>query len=179
MDNIIEIVVFFFIIYSILSSFLGKKKKSPYKVPDNQTGDVKQKTSPNRESIETLEELFGFKFPKTEDEFPTAQTKSKPERIENISWDPEKDFQQKISKRESFSNRNIEKTVPDINYDKTPSYTSASKRKISKTDVKQTKAKIVENKKVIEIRKKLAEQNSIKEAIILSEILNKPKALRR
>lgn len=99
MDNIIELIIFLFIVYSIFSSFFGKKKpqqKPQSEIPRNRpTEGVPKRTSSRQDSIETLEELFGFKLPKTDDEFPQyKQTSTK--QTETTSWDPEQEFRTKV-----------------------------------------------------------------------------------
>ncbi len=184
MDNIIELIIFLFIVYSIFSSFFGKKKpqqKPQSEIPRNRpTEGVPKRTSSRQDSIETLEELFGFKLPKTDDEFPQyKQTSTK--QTETTSWDPEQEFRTKVSQRETKVNQQVEKPLPNINYDKLDLLEARSKRKFVKPSIKtsEQKKEFLPNARAKDIRKKLENPATIREMILISEILNKPKALRR
>lgn len=185
MDNIIEIIVFFFVIYSILGSVFGKKKtqqkKGPqqYKrpVPQARPRNTRAETPRQQSSQDILEELFGIKIPKPEEE--TNYGKPIPaDDLEYSSWDPEKDFQKKVEQREKYEYRNIEKSVPDVNYDKI-STLETSQRKIKSTPpvILQPKKEI--SKRTIELRQKLRDTKNLQDLFLISEILGKPRAMRK
>ncbi|MBI1939483.1 MAG: hypothetical protein HYS25_15345 [Ignavibacteriales bacterium] len=184
MDDIIQLIVFFFVIYSIVASIFGKKKTQksetqrrtqvPYQTKDSGKVYSRKQTS----SADVLEELFGFKIPKTENEYRTANYDREGINLEKVSWNPEKEFEKKVSAREAYEKRNIEKRVPDIDYDKLVSLESARKKTAvdhHKIYARQSDA----NKKAEEIKRRLKSKSTVKEAFILSELLNKPKALRK
>lgn len=184
MDDIIQLIVFFFVIYSIVASLFGKKKtqegetqkrtQSPYQTKGREK--VYSKRQPSNADV--LEELFGFKIPKTEDKYRAAEYDREGIDLEKVSWDPEKEFKKKISAREAYEKRNIKKTVPDIDYDKLSSLESAGKRTaVDHHKIYEQKKSV--NKKTEEIKRRLKSKPTIKEAFIVSELLNKPKAFRK
>lgn len=184
MDDIIQLIVFFFVIYSIVASLFGKKKtqkgetqrrtQSPYQTKEREK--VYSRKQPS--GADVLEELFGFKIPKTEDEYRRTDYDREGINLEKVSWDPEKEFERKVSAREAYEKRNIKKRVPDIDYDKLASLESAGKR--TAVDYHKLYAwKSDANKKAEEIKRRLKNKSTVKEAFILSELLNKPKALRK
>lgn len=187
MDNIIEIIVFFFVIYSILGSIFGKKKKrrtndSPeprdqkisYKRYDEKKV-VFKKPSANQE---ILEELFGIKIPKTESDYGTRNVEAESRDLENTSWDPEKEFEQKVTAREKYEYRNIEKDVPNVDYDKLTSLEGTKRRSKTVSQIHYD-YKVVTYGKAKKLREKLLTNQSVKELFLVTEILNKPKALRK
>lgn len=185
MDNIIEIIVFFFVIYSILGSVFGKKKtqqkKSPqqYKrpLPQNRPSNKRADTQRQQSSQDILEELFGIKIPKPEEDPYYSPTKQH-ENLEYQSWDPETDFKKKVEQKEKYEYRNIEKAVPDVNYDKIKTL-ETSERKIKATQpvILQSKKEI--SKRTIELRQKLRDTKSLQDLFLISEILGKPRAMRK
>lgn len=184
MDNIFELIIFFFVIYSILSSLFGKKKKKPQTeqrkkpVQYRSKPEPQQRTQTSQQSNkDILEELFGFKIPQPESEPQSSRSEKYNENLEYSSWDPEKEFEKKVKQRESIEYRNIEKDIPDINYDKVA---SLEKKQIVKTksSVQAYEAIKSTNKRAAGLRKKLNNPESFRDLFIVSEIINKPKALR-
>lgn len=185
MDNIIEIIVIFFVIYSILGSVFGKKKtqqkKGPqqYKkpMPQSRPRNTRAETPRQQSSQDILEELFGIKIPKPEEE--TSYNKQIPaDDLEYNSWDPEKDFKKKVEQRNKYEYRNTEKSVPDVNYDKI-STLEVSQRKLKTTQpiILQTKKDI--SKRTLELKQKLRETRSLQDLFLISEILGKPRSMRK
>ena len=184
MDNLIEIIITFFVIYSIISMIAGmKKQKGESNLPEKDNSDI---SSPDtyryrqqkNDRIITIEDLFGLKIPETEYQKPETKT-SENISLENLSWNPEKEFEEKIKQKESLEYRNIEKNIPDIDYDKTPSYEIAAVRRVDKQDVKVYEEKKVFENQLLNIKTKLKNPETVRELFIISEILNKPKSLRR
>lgn len=185
MDDIIQLIVFFFVIYSIVASLFGKKKSKksdtaqrPTQSPYQTKGREKVYSKRQPSNADVLEELFGFKIPKTEDKYRTAEYDREGIDLEKVSWNPEKEFEKKISAREAYGKRNIKKPVSDIDYDKLSSLESAGKRTaVDHHKIYEQKKSV--NKKTEEIKRRLKSKPTIKEAFIVSELLNKPKALRK
>lgn len=185
MDNLFEIIIFFFVIYSVLGSLFGKKKQQK-----NQQQQQKRKTvpasarrvpqtsAPNKPSSQDiLEELFGMKFPRTEEDTSYAQRRSN-DNLEYESWDPQKDFEKKVEQKEKYEYRNIEKKIPDINYDKLAALETEQKKiNSAKSVLAYTEIKKID-KRTNEIKNKLRDPKTIRDLYLISEILNKPKALR-
>jgi len=185
MDNIIEIIVFFFVIYSILGSVFGKKKpqqkknQQPYKqpVPQKRSGSLRTQTSRQQSSQDILEELFGFKIPKPEENTYYTQ-KQQSEDLEYQSWDPEKDFKKKVEQKEKIEYRNIEKQIPDINYDKIAALETAQK-KLKPAEPLTLPQKKEVSLRTLELKKKLRDPKTLRDLFLISEILGKPRAMRK
>jgi ribosomal protein L15 len=176
MDNIFQIIIFIFVIWSIIGSALGKKKTQnkqqpmPRRIPREGSNNP----SPNyRQSPQdVLEDILGFKIPKTEDEYSTG-TNYELQDLEKSSQDLEKDTQE-VNMRNKY-----EQALEDIDYDKLGS--------LEDMPLQQTKAetsdaysqKYTTYSQTSQMRGKFRNKTSIRDAVILSEILNKPKALRR
>lgn len=184
MDNIIEIIVFFFVIYSILGSIFGKKKpqqkknQQQYKRPVPQQQRTATKPVPSQPSSQDiLEELFGIKIPKPEENSDYSTNKTA-DNLEYSSWDPEKDFQKKVEQRQNYEYRNIEKDIPDVNYDRIAALETTKKKvKTAEPIILNEKKEIY--KKALEIREKLREPKSVRELFLISEILSKPRSFRK
>ncbi|MDQ7816048.1 MAG: hypothetical protein RDU14_03420 [Melioribacteraceae bacterium] len=186
MDNIIEIIIFFFVIYSVLGSLFGKKKRQN-KQPQQQkrkpaptySRRVPETSVPKKPSSQDiLEELFGMKLPRTEENSGYSD-KRQDDNLEYQSWDPQKDFEKKVAQKEKYGYRNIEKKIPDINYDKITALENAQKKINSAKSVLAYTEKKKIDKRTSEIKKKLRDPRTIRDLYLISEILNKPKALRQ
>jgi len=176
MDNIIQLIVFFFIIYSILAPILGKKKqqKTRKQIPGDYQGDVRKTgSSPRSSGTDILEDILGFKIPKTDDEY------------EGYSYENEYNQKQKYSKDYdtdltiNYKNLEQESKTVDLDYDKL-SASEIKQKQQSQKKITVTYSKLkTENKKANDIRKKLTNPSSFREIFLITEILNKPKAFRK
>ncbi|MGD8780108.1 MAG: hypothetical protein PVH88_14230 [Ignavibacteria bacterium] len=181
MDNIFELLVILFLIFSAFSSILSKKKK--------QRKEMEKKTSSpvpsSKKSKDIFEELFGLKFPEENEE--TIETVSYKTEEEN-TWDPESEFLGG-TKPSQPKTRQIEKKSSKIESQYKPSWQQVNYDKLTRSEIKEldkettlkefSKTKVSVNKKALEIKTKLNSPTTIREYILISEILNKPKALRR
>lgn len=175
MEDIFQIVIIvFFILSSIASARKKKRKKEQAKNRQNvqTTVQVPVQKKKQKSSAEILEEILGLKVdipepPKRE----APAIKHKNEEVD--TWDPSSEYdlesedgvsnyQEKISekksqlfeakkKHEAFKNKEVEPQKEEI-------------KKISNSTV---------------TKKLFTGQNNLKDYIIIQEILNKPKALRR
>ncbi|MEJ5350222.1 MAG: hypothetical protein WHS65_01390 [Melioribacteraceae bacterium] len=184
MDNLIEIIITFFVIYSILNMIAGgKKEKDKSKFPEeedhlNSSSESYRYRKQKSDGEITIEDLFGIKIPETE--YESSETKSKENiSLENLSWNPEKEFEEKIKQREALEHRNIAKEIPDIDYDKTPTYEIAAVRRVDKQDVQVYEEQKSFENQLKNIKTKLKDPKTVRELFIITEILNKPKSLRR
>lgn len=185
MDNIFEIIIFFFVIYSVLGSLFGKKKKQKNQQQQQQrktapasASRVPQTSAPTKPSSQDiLEELFGMKLPKTEED-PIYTGRDQDDNLEHQSWDPQKDFEKKVEQKEKYEYRNIEKKIPDINYDKLAALEIERKKINSAKSVLAYTEKKKVDKRTKEIKDKLRDPKTIRDLYLISEILNKPKALK-
>ncbi|MCK9279624.1 MAG: hypothetical protein M0P71_03295 [Melioribacteraceae bacterium] len=214
MDNIIEYIIAFFFIVSILSGLFGdkaKKKKEKearsranqglddriyeqedYRIQSEddrlintgarESAPVSYK-APQKFNKDILEEMFGVKIPKTDD---WNSYKDPNQYNDQSTWDPESEF--KVSTKIEEQKKKI------ADYDLRPSlesYTNAKSKysNASRTDIfrnagnniasKVEHFSTAKNDKVMAIRAKLDNNISLKDMIVITEILNKPKALRR
>ncbi|MFA7420716.1 MAG: hypothetical protein WCZ90_13610 [Melioribacteraceae bacterium] len=176
MDNIFQIIIFIFVIWSIIGSALGKKKTQnkqqpmPRRIPREGSNNP----SPNyrQTSQDVLEDILGFKIPKTEDEYPT-RVNYELEDLEKSSQDLEKDTQ------EAYKRNKYEQALEEFDYDKLGSLEDMP---LQQTKVETSDAysqKYTTYSQTSQMRGKFRNKTSIRDAVILSEILNKPKALRR
>ena len=167
------IIIAIFIISSIISSINKKKKQQAAKnnVPDIPSGSnaaskptikKKQKTS-----SEILEEMLGFKI-----EIPEPQKKEAPpiyaENDGYSSWDPSEEY-------EKVENSGLNNYQDKILAKKTDLEADKNKHKAFKDIVKKPK----KNKAAKTKEKLFADKTSLKDYILIQEILNKPKALRK
>jgi len=194
MDNLFEVLIYAIIIISFLSSFF-KKKGQPKQTPSQRsqkpdsisyqqqsTKIEPEMISQKNEDYDILHEL-GNLF-KDEIKIPEQQTQSSSETSSNI---PDRNLDRTIDRR---TLRNIE----DRNYVETKATerrTSIEQRKKDKVKVDpKIEARAKEFEKVLagprkqkaaqtEFNRKLKNPVNIKEYILFSEILGKPKALRR
>lgn len=176
MDDFIQIIVFLFFIFSIFGSLLGKKKpqqKRPQRIPQRRPGERTSSPSPRTQysTNEVLEELFGVKLPKTGNEYPNMGRDYESMDVESRSPSLE-------SSSLEYSVQGVEqKDIPDIDYDTESSLETSiiSTMKISSESYEKKSTRSVGT----EIRKKIKSASTFKDAIIISEIINKPKSLRR
>ena len=160
MENFIQIAIFLFIIYALFGSILGKKKKaeSENNIPESLEGEDQQKSSPSS-SPEDLLEMFGFKIPKTGGEQVPEQT--------NLP------AQQKMTRIE------IEKS--NVSTSKLTASTIAEDEKKEKDFKEQSKVYDTPrsiNERANSIKETIKNSSSLRDLILISEILKKPKAYR-
>ena len=177
MDNIIQLLIFFFIIYAILSPILGKKKtQNQNRERNNIPGEDGQYKTPQRpSSTDILEEMFGFKIPKTEDQFPTNEPSSvNPEYASIPTVDYDTDLNTKYKDLET------ESKMPDIDYDKIP-FNEAEQ--IPANDESKILSTAVLSRQPIKkkqaIKNLLKSKDSLRNLFLSAEVIGKPKALRR
>lgn len=163
MDNIIQILVILFIIYSIFGSALGKKKPQnrQQKFPQDGTGeDQNASPKPQYSGTDILEDLFGVKLPKTGNEYPRIPKYPKTTDVQNNSQDLE--TQVAVS---NYDNLRSPEVQPNLD-----------------VPVELEKAAIVVRKKTpvaAALKKKFQNPSTLRELYLISEILGKPKSLRR
>lgn len=174
MDNLFQVLIFIFIIWSILGSAFKKKPEKPQqKVARKIPGEGKQSPSSRypKTSQDVLEEILGFKFPQQD---PNDSYSSNYEN-ENLEKSGE-DIETKQIEPAAFD-KNV--SIPDIDYDKIKTQVSVESEKLQTNIHQQYTLSKSENLKSIIIKKRLRTKTSLRENILISEILNKPKALRK
>ena len=175
MDNIFQIIIFIFVIWSIIGSVMGKKKTQnkqplPRKIPRG--GSSAPSPNYRQTSQDVLEDILGFKIPKTEDEYPT-RINYENEGLEKSSRDLEMDTEE-VSARSKF-----EKAIEDIDYDRLGSLESIPLEQVKAEKNDAYSQKYTTYSKTSQMKLNFKNKTIIRDAIIFSEILGKPKALRR
>ena len=186
MDNFFDILIFLIIIISIVSSFL-KKKQPPKQTSERRTQPLEPKQIDPQVSTEQPKEAYDI-LNEIEDFFKVGSEPAGPEKTKEETEEPQSIIQKD------------ERTISESWHSPTASehsYTNDWGRKkeevkkiISKVDasIEKQAAKFEESlqRKETEpgqlaliVKSKLGNPASLKEYIIFSEILGKPKALRR
>lgn len=193
MDDVFQVIIWLFVIGTFIRSIFKAKKqeppKPPVKKPTYRTEDGYVKTIPPRNEeqydiLKEIENMFNTEVktqPKTTyDRSMTSSehvsTESERSASEYTSYEVSRK-QSEIKKRESeHEATSSEHTIPDY-----------SRKTTSISKETESKAKILENllaernKKTNEtvknLRAKLKTRQSVRDAIILSEIIGKPKSL--
>ena len=193
MDNIFEYLIYGFIIISFISSFFKKKKRLPKEpadqtlhqrtdITENKIIDIPPSQEPKAEEyhiLKGIESFFDVGKPKQ------AETKVHTDKEmyegakdrENYIPVPEKSFHTLTESEHTFTNpwdekrkeleKKIEKLSPEIEK-RVSAYEESLIRKDS------TATGIIKN-----IKERLKSPSTLKEYIIISEIIGKPKALKR
>lgn len=153
MDNFLQILIFLVIIYSIFANVLSKKKteKQRTEIPNNAQGEEPEVSSPQYSQNDIFGDLFGNRLPNT----PGSETLPK-EPIKSTVLE-------KLV--------NTENVQPELysNYIQQP--VNFSQPMI--VDL------ILTNRRTLELKEKIKNPATLRDLILISEILNKPKALRR
>ena len=193
-----EYLIIIFFIISALQGIFGKKKKQQQQsrqaqnrpsVPRQRQAEVKKESTQ-----QILEQMFGLKIPeenKRQTKIP-SDTRTEildPSGYHDTSWNPEEEYEDSVGvetvryENQEYQNRHS-KTV----------YSEPTRKTVKETDSARkimgnipTQMKVEEIGKtssdtiqfVQRIRNNISNPDSIREYILVSEILNKPKALRR
>ncbi len=179
MDDIIQVIVILFIIFSFFSNALKKKPEKKDNRTKIQTRRVEpRKTASTQQPSPTdiLEDLLGLKLPKTDGEyqFPNRGRDYEDEDIERESASLENSLPE-TEKQPKYAS-----TYQDVDYDKIASMESTQETKQLEFDLNKVyDYKSLEHKKSFDIVKRIKNSSAIREAVLISEILNKPKSLRK
>ena len=174
MEDLFQIIIIaVFIISSIVSS-LNKKKKQQKKnkgmqIPTQRDVKTTVPKKKQKTSAEILEEMLGLKIelpepPKKE----APKSYSKDLESSGETWDPANDFR-------DYSEENFTRAKDKEVYKSTLTSDNKNKSRLSKEEKKAVQSKSEPTK----IQKLFADQSNLKNYILIQEILNKPKALRR
>ena len=165
MDNFFDYIIIFIIIISLLNSIFGKKKKQEQQKEEGNVEPASQKKK--QDAVDILEQMFGIPTEKKEPEY-YGETDN-----DSQSWDPAAEFGEaekvpavETTKKEStrFERMQSAEFTP---LDKNKDYS------VLETDVKKSTKS---NKRKREIISKLRNPKTIRDYILVSEILGKPKA---
>ena len=188
MDNIFQILIYLIIIISFLSSIFKKRNQQQQKPPvqqpksdeDYQTQVAIPQTE-RKEDYDILSELEDF-F-KVENKLPEQEktTISKPERPVSIIQSKEKsesnDWHTPTASEHSYTNdwdrkrSEVKKILGSVD--------SAIEKKAAMFEESQVKKETSSSSIAFALKTKMKTPSTLKDYIIFSEILGKPKALRR
>jgi len=177
MEDLFQIIfILIFILGSIASSMKKKKKKQQQmkKTPRRPVGESTAKppmpsNKKQKSSAEMLEEMFGLKV-----ELPEPPKKEAPkiyseETIDvTPTWDPAKEYEDTIEELQVDYKDRISARKSEFREEKKKHEAFKKERIIPKRVKKSSKT-----------RKLFTSQTNLKDYILVQEILNKPKALRR
>ena len=200
-NNLFEYLIIIFFIFSILQSIFKKKKKNAGKpAPTSQRPEQRRtaQTQRNESAQDILEEIFGFKAPKppapqpkpqpVRQSEPPARTKATvldPFEHNQTTWHPEEEYEDSIGVQTiRYENKREEKPSYQQEMAKLERMAERSKDSLAKLP---DKIKIEDLGKTLDrtaqivqkIKNSIHNPETLRDYIIVSEILNKPKALRR
>ncbi len=197
-SNLFEYLIIIFFIVSALQSLFGKKKKQKQQQQRRQrqtSGQAGTPTPRKEQSPESakdvLEEMFGLKFPDQEEEkqtkIPSDTETSVLDPAENneTTWRPEEEFEDSLGiETIRYEDRSEEKPSYQEEMEELERKAERAKHTLSelpdKIEVVEVSGASKESKLLAaKIKRTIREPETLREYILVSELLNKPKALRR
>jgi hypothetical protein len=185
MDNVFEILIYLIIIISFLSSILKKKKKQQQKPPARQPqpedyyqAEVSVPQAQTKDDYDIIKELEDF-F-KVGSEPPEKQTPLIPEPPGKMTHTEER-TRREIWQTRTESEHNVEdweRKKAEVTK-RMAQVDSGIKKQAARFEESLAKKEVVFSSIVMSVKSKIANPSLLKEYIIFSEILGKPKALRR
>lgn len=184
MDNIFEILIYLFIIISFISSFL-KKKKQKQKPPvrqqpldENYQTEVATPQTQTKEDYNILTELEDFfkvgdESASGNESVPQEQTEpvtSMEEHVKTDSWHAPTESEHVMDRWERKKSE-VKKLLSGVD--------SAIEQKAAQFEKSLDKKESDYSTLALAVKSKMKNPSTLKEYIIFSEILGKPKALRR
>jgi len=184
MDNIFEILIYLFIIISFISSFLKKKKqkqKPPVRqqpVDENYQSEVatpQTQTKGDYEILTELEDFFKVGEESTTEKESIPQQKTEPattmeEHVKTDSWHAPTESEHVMDRWERKKSE-VQKIMSSVD--------SATEQKAAMFEESLGKKETAYSTLALAVKSKMKNPSRLKEFIIFSEILGKPKALRR
>lgn len=171
MEDLFQIIIIVIFILSSIVSSMKKKKKAQNKASRKPVKNKNPELSKNKKSSsDILEEILGMKIELPEPqpvEVPVNYSEDSTEQ-EN-TWDPEKDYAVTNNNSEIDYKDVIKAKKSELLEDKLK-YKATSKSEVYFSQVKP---------KITKAQKLFSNASSLKDYIIIHEILDKPKALRR
>ncbi|PJA98030.1 MAG: hypothetical protein CO128_09480 [Ignavibacteriales bacterium CG_4_9_14_3_um_filter_30_11] len=190
MDNFFEIIIYLFIIASLVSSFRKKKNKNEEKVNRSENTGQKPQTTVRAESkreqsgkdiLEEIQNLFNPPITKTseqntgfEDLWKSDSTQNHYKEISYNSPIPTEHEVTTTEHRETLS----EHVFSHYDQVRLPEQTVVNKLLDDLDDQKENYKTRKPNELLMLIRGELSNRQTLKNYIVVSEILGKPKALR-
>lgn len=171
MEELFQILIILFFIGASIASSLKKKKQQLQRQASKTYSDKSPSTQ--KISSDILEDILGFKIEAPDDRPKQKESSYIDESVdtfaEHESWNPENEFiEQEIKKDNNFKRKSeIIKSIYE-----------SEKKQLKVFDKKDTKDFYI-TESTNKLQKLLLNPSNVKEYLIVSEILNKPKALRR
>ena len=185
MDNVFEILIYVLIIISFLSSIFKKKKQQQQKPPaqrpqsdDYSQPKVEMPQAEKREEYDIMRELEDFFKVGNEPTDssrpePQTQTESAPsleEHLKTDSWHTQTKSEHVVDQWEQKRSE-VKKILGSVD--------SAIEKKAAMFEESLGKKEIAYSSLALAVKSKMKTPSILKEYIIFSEVLGKPKALRR
>ena len=192
MDDIFEVLIYLFIIISFISSFFKKKKRQQkQQVPGSQLKEQEQiqlpvqraepevKEEPEIDIVKEFEKFFQVGKPqkKTSKEHSDKEMYEGAKDRDNYIVVPEESFHKKTASEHTFIDP-WDKKRTEINK-KVAKVDKSIEEQASKFEEHLKKKETAASEISKEIRKRLKDPASLKDYIIISEIIGKPKSLSR
>lgn len=192
MDDIFEVLIYLFIIISVISSFFKKKKRQQrQQVPGSQLNEDEQIRLPvQKAEPEVKEELEINIMKEFEKFFQVGETQKKSSKIhddkemyegaedrDDYLPVPEESFHKKTASEHTFVNP-WEKKKTEIDK-KVAKVDKSIEEQASKYEEHLLKKETAAGEISKEIRTRLKDPSSLKDYIVISEIMGKPKSLSR
>ena len=193
MDDIFEVLIYLFIIISFISSFFKKKKKKQLKqqIPGSQLNEQEQiqlpvqkpepevKEEPEVDIMKEFEKFFqvGAQQKKTPEEHNDKDMYEGAKDREDYTVVPEESFHKKTASEHTFIDP-WDKKRTEINK-KVAKVDKSIEEQASKFEEHLKKKKTAASKISKEIRTRLKDPSSLKDYVIISEIMGRPKSLSR
>lgn len=187
MDNVFEILIYLIIIISFLSSIFKKKKRQEQKPPAQQpqTDEYYQaevsvpqtKTKDDYDIVKELEDFFKVGNEPTKQEIPVPVPQEQPKKMTQIeehtldeSWHTPT-ASEHIAGDWERKKEEVNKRIARIDF--------GVEKKAAMFEASLDKKVTTFNSIAMAVKSKMKNPSTLKEYIIFSEILGKPKALRR
>lgn len=167
MDNILDLIIFLVIVYGFLSPFFKKKKESP-EFPEESTTNPEPKERVRQQrhysqyrQDDVLSEIEGF-FRKSE---PSESAESRRYPSESQKYEPEALKPENYSGEDNSKKKETEKRVTNA----VPALSAVLSSDVAKVKLEPA------NEAAIRVRAMLKNPETVKDALILSEILRRPR----
>ncbi len=191
MDNWFEILIYLFIIIAFLNSIFRKKKKqttqpgkqTQFPESKSETGDLSYQSSTKEpddfDMLKEIEKMFQMEVPAEKESGPLPdpwEVKKPAPKEKSVSWD-----QPTVSEH----SRSVSETKFESDWEKKRQKLSKEKELVEKQFQKKASEfeellksrRDVENIRITNLKEKILNPDSLKEYILVSEILGKPRAL--
>lgn len=192
-NNFFEYLIIIFFIVTALQSLLGKKKKKGQPKPPTSSPKPEQRTTQKVESAQDIfEELFGLKTPQRDQggkqtKIPSDTGTEVLDRAEKneTTWNPEEEYEDSLGietvryedKKETKRSYHEEMARLDEHAKRAKRSLEKLPDKIEVEDIGGVSKEV--KKLAAKIKGTIRNPETLREYILVSEILNKPKAFRR